>query len=107
MPGGLLLMLLQAVAGPPAPVDRRALVHRPCPTEQTEGEVVVCARREAGQRLGELSGPPEPPPLDPLSFRLPGGGKGNVHAIQTELPGAIGQGAAVTLTIPFGKRRKD
>ena len=36
-----------------------------------------------------------------------GGGTGNVHAIRTELPGAIGQGVAVTLKIPFGKGKRE
>lgn len=101
------LLLLQAVAGPPAAIDLRAAIHRPCPPQEADGEVVVCARRNEDQRLAKLPERAGPEPLDPLSFRLPGGGKGNVHAIQTELPGAIGQGAAVTLTIPFGKRKKD
>ncbi len=43
---------------------------------------------------------------DPLSFRLPGGGTRNVHAIASELPGARGQGMAVTLRIPFGKGKR-
>jgi hypothetical protein len=42
-----------------------------------------------------------------MTFRLPGGGTGNVHAVRTELPGAIGQGVAVTLKIPFGKGKRE
>ena len=79
----------------------------PCPVQtEPDGEIVVCAR-PTDHRLATLPAPVQPPRGDPLSFRLPGGGKGNVRAIQTELPGAIGQGAAVTLKIPFGKGKRE
>ena len=104
------LLLLQAVAGPPLPPDLRKRVPRatmPCPVQtDPEGEIVVCAR-PTDQRLAKLPEPVQPPPFDPLSFRLPGGGKGNVHAIRTELPGAVGQGGAVTLKMPFGRGKRE
>ncbi len=104
------LLLLQAVAGPPLPPELRKRPPRstmPCPVQtDPDGEIVVCAR-PTDQRLATLAEPVQPPRGDPLSFRLPGGGKGNVHAIRTELPGAIGQGAAVTLKIPFGKGKRE
>ncbi len=104
------LFLLQAVAGPPLPPELRKRVARatmPCPV-QTDPyvEIVVCAR-PTDQRLAKLPQPVQPPPFDPLSFRLPGGGKGNVHAIRTELPGAVGQGGAVTLKMPFGRGKRE
>ncbi len=103
------LLLLQAVAGPPLPPELRKRAPRatmPCPVQSdASGEIVVCAR-PTDQRLAKLPEPVQPPPFDPLSFRLPGGGTGNVHAIRTQLPGASGQGAAVTLKIPFGKTRR-
>jgi hypothetical protein len=71
-----------------------------------DGEIVVCAR-SSDQRLATLVEPVQPSPGDPLSFRLPGGGKGNVHAIRTQLPGASGQGAAVTLKLPFGNGKRE
>ena len=104
------LLLLQAVAGPPLPPELRKRVARatmPCPVQaDPDGEIVVCAR-PTDQRLATLAEPVQPPRSDPLSFRLPGGGRGNVHAIRTELPGASGQGVAVTLRIPFGKGTRE
>jgi hypothetical protein len=104
------LLLLQAVAGPPLPPELRKRAPRPtmpCPIQaDPDGEIIVCARPN-DQRLAHLAEPVQPTPADPLSFRVPGGGTGNVHAIRTELPGGIGQGAAVTLKIPFDKRKRD
>jgi hypothetical protein len=104
------LLLLQAAAGPPIPPELRKRIPRvmtPCPTQpDASGEIVVCGRTTE-HRLETLPEPVAPARQEPLSFRLPGGGKGNVHAIRTELPGAIGQGAAVTLKIPFGSRRRE
>ncbi len=104
------LLLLQAVAGPPLPPELRKRVARatmPCPVQTDPyGEIVVCAR-PTDQRLAKLPEPVQPPPFDPLSFRLPGGGKGNVHAIRTELPGVVGQGGAVTLKMPFGRGKRE
>ncbi|HXH14661.1 MAG TPA: hypothetical protein VNJ10_00840 [Sphingomonas sp.] len=102
------LLLLQAVAGPPLPPELRKRTARkatPCSTESDSGETVVCAR-PTDQRVDPLPEPVVAARGDPLSFRLPGGGKGNVHAIRTELPGGIGQGAAVTLKMPFGKGKR-
>ncbi len=100
------LLLLQAVAGPPLPPELHERAPRrtiPCPVQSDpNGEIVVCAR-PTDQRLATLSEPAQIPRGDPLSLRLPGGGKGNVHAIRTELPGATGQGVAMTLKIPFGR----
>ncbi len=104
------LLLLQAVAGPPLPPELRRRGPRatmPCPVQaDPDGEIVVCAR-PTDQRLATMAEPVQPPRSDPLSFRLPGGGRGNVHAIRTELPGAVGQGVAVTLRIPFGGGKRE
>lgn len=103
-----LFLLLQAVAGPPVPRELRKPAPRlaqPCPANDASGEIVVCAR-PTDQRLAVLPEPVKAPRGDPLSFRLPGGGTGNVRPIRTELPGAVGYGAAVTLRIPFGKGRR-
>ncbi|KQN05511.1 MULTISPECIES: hypothetical protein [Sphingomonas] len=104
------LLLLQAVAGPPLPPELRKRPVRstmPCPVQtDPDGEIVVCAR-STEQRLATLPEPVQPPRGDPLSFRLPGGGTGNVHAIRTQLPGASGQGAAVTLKLPFGNGKRE
>ncbi|SFO25124.1 hypothetical protein SAMN05428984_2952 [Sphingomonas sp. OK281] len=103
------LLLLQAVAGPPLPPELRKRTPRttmPCPAQvDAGGEIVVCAR-PTDRRRATIPEPVRSPCGDPLSFRLPGGGTGNVHAIRTELPGASGQGAAVTLKMPFGKRKR-
>ena len=104
-----MILLAQAVAGPPVPIELRQVAPRsssPCPTTGDDGEIIVCGRRPENQRLAKLPEADKPAPSDPLSFRLPGGGKGNVHAIQSTVGGFTGQGAAVTLTFPFGKGKK-
>ena len=102
----ILALLIQTVAVPRElrkPTPRIAL---PCPVTRPGEDIVVCAR-PTDQRLATLAEPVQPPRGDPLSFRLPGGGKGNVHAIRTQLPGASGQGAAVTLKLPFGNGKRE
>ncbi|WP_332800790.1 hypothetical protein [Sphingomonas sp. PB2P12] len=104
----ILALLLQSAAGSPVPRELHKLAPRvalPCPVTGPGEDIVVCAR-PTDQRLIPLAEPIRPLRGDPLSFRLPGGGTGNVHAIQTALPGANGQGAAVTLRIPFGKGKR-
>lgn len=103
-----LALLLQAVSGPPVPKEfRKPRVATPCPDRSDTGEIVVCAR-PVDQRLEPLPKTPRQTPEEAMTFRLPGGGTGNVHAIQTGLPGAVGRGMAVTLKVPLGKTpRKD
>lgn len=95
----LAFFLLQAAsAAPPRTID---LLAKPERCVSTESEVVVCAH-PADQRLEPLVEPLKSgPPDGPLSFRLPGGGTGNLHAIQSTLPGGSGAAAMVTLKIPF------
>lgn len=101
-----LLLLIQAVSGPPTPVElRKPVVRTPCPIQAEGGEIVVCGRAPDTHRLGTLPERPSRAAQEPLSFRLPGGGTGNVHAVQNTLPGASGPGAVTTLRIPFGKKR--
>jgi len=103
-----LIVLLQSVSGPPVPAELRKAAARsaaPCPVTRDGEEIVVCAR-PTDQRLARLPEPDTRAPEDALSFRLPGGGKGNVHAFQRSFGGATGQGVAVTLTVPLGKRQK-
>jgi hypothetical protein len=104
------LLLLQVAAGPPIPPELRKRVPRvvtSCPVQpDAGGEIVVCGR-PTEHRLETLPEPVASARQEPLSFRLPGGGKGSVQAIRTQLPGAIGQGAAVTLRIPFGGSRRE
>lgn len=100
-------LLLAAVFGPPTPIELRKAVARPCPSATAAGDIVVCARHPTETpRLGK---PPEavtPPSRDPLSFRVPGDGTARIHAIQSNVGGFTGRGAAVTLGIPLGKRRR-
>ena len=101
-----LALLLQAAAVPGEGADKLAAV-RACPSGPgADGEVVVCAR-PVDRRLHPLSPPPGAEKhLDPSTFRIPGVGTAHLHAIQSALPGAEGQGVAATLTIPFGKRKQ-
>ena len=102
-----IVLLFQVAAGPPSrPTDLRAAVARPCPKAEDEGDIVVCGRPEERPRLARLPVPVRRSLEDAASFRLPGGGRGNVHAIQTQLPGAVGRGGAITLGLPFGKGRR-
>ena len=50
-----MMLAVQAVAGPPAPV-MRAPTERPCPVAQPGEEIVVCARPNDRFRLKPLSG---------------------------------------------------
>jgi hypothetical protein len=82
-------------------------VSRPCAAgPEADGEVVVCARPRGDDRLRPLpSFAPADKPFDPLLVRLPGGSTARLHAFQNVLPnGAVSQGAAVTLTVPFGRK---
>ena len=104
----LTLALLAAQAGPvPATAgERLSALPRACPAgPSADGTIVVCGR-PSDQRLHPLPPLPEARRFDPAGFRLPGGGSVRAHAIQTQLPGAVGQGAAVTLTVPFGKPKR-
>jgi hypothetical protein len=106
--GEALLLLLQAVSGPPVPLELREPVVRSaaCSTHAEGGEIVVCGRTPERQRLKTLPEPAARSAQDALAFRLPGGGTGNVHAVQTNLPGATGPGAVLSLGIPFGKKAR-
>ncbi len=106
-----LALLLQAATTTPQTTDRPAadrlaVTAQHCAGPSETGEVVVCARREDEQRLKPLLPLPVREKPDPLAFRLPGGGKARVRAIQTELPGATGQGAAITVSIPLGRKKR-
>lgn len=103
-----LLLIAQALVGPPAPRAPQppAPPDAACSASNEDGEITVCARRAESPRLTRLLPPAGVTPSDPLAFRLPGGGKGRLRAIQSTLPGGTGQGAAVTLTLPFGKGAK-
>ncbi len=99
-----MLLAVQAVAGPPAPREvRRPLAQAsvPCPVTAPGDEIVVCGR-PTDQRMPPLPAPARRAPDSAMTFRLPGGGTGNVHAIKSRLPSAAGSGAAVTLRMPFG-----
>ena len=102
-----LALLLQAATTPASDIpDQLTVTARPCAGPSETGEVVVCGRRDEEQRLKPLPPLPVREQSDPFAFRLPGVGNGRVHAIQTELPGAVGQGVAVTLSIPLGRKKR-
>ena len=99
-----MLLAVQAVAGPPAPREARrsmAQASVPCPVTAPGDEIVVCGR-PTDPRLPPLPAPARRAPDSAMTFRLPGGGTGNVHAVQSTLPGATGAGAVVSLRMPFG-----
>ncbi len=101
----MLAFILQATP-PPDGAERLSVVRPACPSgPSTDGDVVVCAH-PTDQRLRPLPALPVKPPVDPSTFRLSGGKTVHLQAIRTELPGAIGQGAAVTFTVPFGRGKK-
>lgn len=95
------LLQVAAVVGPVPPI---VLARRPCPAAGSSDEVVVCGRPgDQGQRLRPLPPYRSGATRDPLGFRLPGGGTGNVHPFRKDLPSASGQGIAVSLRLPFGR----
>ncbi len=103
----LALLIVQTLPSTaPEPGSAISAVSRPCAGPNPDGEVVVCAHARNENRLAPL--PPlatgSDRPFDPFLFRLPGGASARVHAFQHDLPGAASQGAAVTLTIPLGRR---
>ena len=105
---GVVLLVLQAIAGPPAPVAARKVpVERPCPAP-TAGEVVVCARSNEQYRLKPLSGRyVEPTGLPLAEMRVFVDSKVSLAAEQ----GADAQGGAINramvrLKIPLGGKQK-
>ena len=106
----LVLLVLQAVSGPPAPVPERrsSSDYRPCP-RGSDNEVVVCARPPDEFRLKPLpdryvqpAGPPR------AEMRVFGDSKLSLDAEQ----GADAQGGAINramvrLKIPLGGKRKE
>lgn len=49
-----LMLALQTVSGPPAPVPARRPSDRPCPVAQPGEDIVVCARRNDEFRLKSM-----------------------------------------------------
>ena len=70
------------------------------------GDIMVCARRGADQRLKPLPDVAAEP-ANPLAFRLPGGGSGSAQAVQSNVGGATGAGAVLRLRIPFGRGKRE
>jgi hypothetical protein len=104
------LMLLAQVYGPADPNELHEAIARPaasCPADDEDGEIVVCARPIESQRLTRLRDDVVAAPPDPLSFRVPGGGTGRFHAIQSNVGGFTGPGVAITVRIPLGRKKKD
>lgn len=102
----MMVLFIQTVSGPPIPPQLRSpKIAAPCSIEDDSGDIVVCAQNDTDYRLDTLPDHAAKRP-DPLSFRLPGGGGGNIHAFQNDLPGATSQGMAVTIKIPFGRKAK-
>ena len=97
-----LALLVQATATPVG-TERLSVVPRACPCgPSVDGEVVVCGH-PSDQRLHPLPPLPDARHIEPTTLHLPGIGTARLHAIHTALPGAEGNGVAVTLTVPFGK----
>ncbi len=104
----LALIIVQVAPAPTDGAERLLSSSSACPAgPSADGTIVVCGRPN-DQRLHPLPRLPDAKPFDPAVFRLPGIGTARVHAIQSELPGAVGQGVAVTLSVPFrnGKTRE-
>jgi hypothetical protein len=107
---GPVLLVLQAVSGPPAPVPARSRVadEQPCP-RGPGGEVVVCARSPDQYRLKPLADRyVEPTALPRAEIGVLGDSKMSLEAER----GADAQGgtinrAMVRLKIPLGGKRKE
>lgn len=83
--------------------DAAMVPKRPC---RPGGDTITVCGNPNGMRLPTLDEARwAEKPLRP-DFRLPGGGKGSVVAVQRELPGAKGVGLMATATIPLGKKPK-
>ena len=106
----LSILLVQAVFGPPVPADLRKPVPRmavpACGPAAGGSDITVCARRGPDQRLKPLPDAAAEP-VNPLSFRLPGGGSASANAEQSNVGGFTGIGAKLKLRIPFGRGKRD
>jgi hypothetical protein len=98
----VMLMALQAAAGPPAPVatSPRLEVVKPCPPKETD-EIVVCGRRDAGEqfRLRPLADKFVEPPVraaTPLA-----GGTLSAETEQKMIAGAPSNRMMVRWKLPF------
>ena len=106
----LVLLVLQAVSGPPAPAPekRPSSDYRPCPRGDDD-EVVVCARSPDEFRLEPLPDRfVQPSVLPRAEMRVFGDSKISLDAEQ----GADAQGGAINramvrLKIPLGGKRKE
>lgn len=107
-----LALLLAAVTAQdrrtlPAPDIDSVVTLIPKPTcDRSADEITVCGSADPSRfRLPALAKRYEEPPVR-SEFRLPGGARGSVHAISRSVGGFTSPGAAVTLTIPFGKKKR-
>lgn len=71
----------------------------------TAGEVTICAAGPAQFRLPGPDSRFEPQPLRP-SFSFPGGGSGEIQAVQRGVGGVSVPSAMVTLRIPLARKKK-
>ena len=102
----MMLLLVQAVAGPVLPRPSRPRPAAPCPPSVETGDVIVCARDSAAYRLKPLPPHAEEPAPPQAAVRI-----GNTHlSAEGEaagLPGGIPVNRAMLrLRIPLGGTKK-
>lgn len=85
--------------------DEPAELRRGC--SRSDDEITICGDRDQSQfRARPLAPRYAEKPLRP-GFALPGGGTGEVEAVQRGVGGVSVPAAMATLRIPLGKRPKD
>ncbi len=89
-------------AAPPAAAGEPQLQSGACTkTSTTDGEIVVCARREGPSRYRIGPQAPPPPPLPDAEFQLVDGVRAKVSAEQGEVGGIPTNRALVSIKIRF------
>ncbi|MCW6534312.1 hypothetical protein [Sphingomonas lycopersici] len=96
----LLLLALQAVAGPVLAEARPRLAERTCPPAR-EGEVTVCGRREEPFRLKRLPARYDESALPKAETTVLGNARLGVETDQGSVGGVSSNRAMVRLKVPF------
>ncbi|MBU3076405.1 hypothetical protein [Sphingomonas quercus] len=99
----LSVMLFQAVAGPPRPEPApRAKAQADCPAGPgAEGDIIVCAHRREGFRIGAQDVANEEKSLPKADFRLFGQSRLKISGEQKGVGGFTSNRAMATIAIPF------
>lgn len=103
-----LLLAIQTVSGPPAPVPTRRVSERPCPIAQPGEDIVVCARPSDRYRLKPLPqgfAAERDPPKAEMNIAGVGAVAAEVEQGRDAQGGPINR-AMIRLRIPLGGKKR-